>query len=630
MKRGLAFWVVVAVFVIAFALALNSRYGFIEGVQLAPLVSLKTVGIVGGQSCCLCAYDKQWPGSSQECDRWLLSHTTECAMSKKVQYDSDSPTCWQDLSCNSPFTLSECKGKKLLFETFGHSYGALCKPFADYVFKVCVTSGVSCAEVVNNGCLTFSNPFEAYAHISSLGETCPGVRVSITGNQCVTLGDQGDDQNECRMNEESTSFCTISVSAECSQCTFAPCNFGGQCSISSKVGQAHCDSAYCTDSDGSVVKKVCCDLVGGPTWQKEGSCPACEGSCCVFGGFCFQGNDFSFLRLIKGYEGSNQAICENDLDGRWSIGKSCESNLCPTGLLGACCLASRDESNVECTNLMTSEECLALDDNSPSLQALWSEGKSCTQVNSCEGACCITYKDGTKSCTSSSEMYCAAQEEREDVASASWGAGKECRDFCESENGACCVEGSACFPNSDLEYCDYREGILHPGTSCDELNFCGALGSCCASYDSGLASCRDGVTYSQCQDVLKEEGVVHVVFKPGTCADSQCEPARGACCKTNICTGGEPICVPDQTYQACKAAEVDGCTVAQWSPGKKCNEITCDLLGCRETNPVSYIGPSCESCKRNFCSLYDIMNGGCPSWCSPEADFRGDFCCGPQ
>lgn len=645
MRRGLSFWVVVAVFVITLALALGQRYGLMDFVQLGPSVanqgsSLSALGGVGGtlpgaDACCLCAHDKQWPGASGECDLWLEAHKSECVVSKKVEYDSHSSTCWQSLSCDSLLSTNECKGKRLLFETYGHSSSDKCKPFADFVFKVCVNSGVSCAEVVNNGCSTFANVFEAYAYIGSLSEACPGVKVSITGNQCVAFADDGNNKR-CLTYPWTISSCTISVSADCASCTFASCNFGDKCTSSGSGSFAHCGSAYCEDIDGSLVKKICCDVEGKSLWAREGTCPVCEGSCCGAEGRCHEGDDFFIIRQFFDKFGSDKNLCETVYEGRWNEGVSCSQNACPAlnESTGSCCLASKNSPFTSCINLMTEQECDALDDFDSSLKSIWNFNSSCIKVNQCKGACCITYEDGSKRCLQSSELYCDSQRTLPGVVSASWGSGKSCDSFCASEEGACCTAEGFCHANSDIDWCESQSGTLYPQISCDSLDFCGASGKCCIEYKDGTKECRDALTYSQCQSIkstpYEDKDVVDVRwFQSALCADGECFEVKGACCEIDICNQTLK-CMDDLTYQQCafKQQSSNGCVQTQWSAEKRCSEVHCAKEGCRADFPEAYVGPSCNECKRNFCSLYDLLNGGCPSWCSQYPDDFGNYCCG--
>ncbi|MEK6858572.1 MAG: hypothetical protein AABX53_01515 [Nanoarchaeota archaeon] len=204
--------------------------------------------------------------------------------------------------------------------------------------------------------------------------------------------------------------------------------------------------------------------------------------------------------------------------------------------------------------------------------------------------------------------------------------------------GATCVERKeayleerAWYENNCLE-----SGCGLPLTPCCEDSL---IGRCCIEYNDGTKECEDALSYSACQTIMQtpyEDKDVVVVKWEDTkvCADGECEAITGACCTINSCTPDNPYtCYDDLTFQQCEAKEAENplCVRAQWGFEKKCTDMSCASEGCRVDFPEAYIGRSCQECYRNFCSLYEIMNGGCSAWCSSYdiPDDFGNYCCGP-
>ena len=487
MKREFAFWIVITIFVIVLVLALNQRYGFVERVMFAP-TTLPKIGSSGASAasgdCCLCVYDSSEERFKPECQTWL-DEQKECAVKKLVSIDSTDSQCWQKSDCGNAFSPGECSGREMRIQYHGHSFGSLCKPFADKVFQVCVNSGSSCANVVNSGCLTFENYLDALIYISELS-AITGVTAKISANQCVVYGAG----KRCVQTTES--MCTISVDASCSRADFAPCNFGEWCGW-----LPGCESAYCYDDVSQrVVKEQCCS--DDERWHREGECSACNGACCTWPkGSADMGTNFCFDSYTGGIDSHTCPPNPNYNIGKWFPDQRCSQDICPY---------------------------LA------------------------QGTCCVEYKDGNQECLIS-------------------------------------------------------------------------------------------VTYDQCYAFIdtpyEDKDVVAVKWdRNETCSDNSCSAITGACCTIDSCALDDPYtCYDDLTFQQCKAKEAENplCVRAQWGFEKKCTDMNCAKEGCRIDFPDAYIGPSCDTCKRNFCSLYEIMSGGCYSWCSSydTPDDFGNYCCGP-
>lgn len=103
---------------------------------------------------------------------------------------------------------------------------------------------------------------------------------------------------------------------------------------------------------------------------------------------------------------------EEQCDGTWTLGESCEPNPCPPPPTGACC-----DANGNCTQT-TDANC----------QGTWTEGVEC-EPNPCPpptGACC----DNEGNCTQTTQANCQG----------TWSQGVACNpDPCNNDNGWCCM-----------------------------------------------------------------------------------------------------------------------------------------------------------------------------------------------
>jgi len=666
-------WLLVILAILFFAGLIYFTH--VPDARLGPALNTKGGGLPGTGAggtvqgdCCVCIADLDLDGSLDYCTNWLQQQTS-CGVKKQVTLRSSSATCWQDAECGTDFLPNECKDKKLRIEYKGHSASYLCEPAADYTVNVCIKAGSTCGEMINNGCMTFQNYIDALLYISGQQAQYPNLKLSITGNQCLSYGG-----NICKT---SASSCTISVDANASFCSFSKCNFGEQCAGSS---EGFCGSALCQDSDGDIVNKVCCDAGSSKgKWTREEDCPSCkqqEGACCLYNSDSLSGSCF----------GVNKSSCYL-WRGAFHFNSSCSSFQCPQ--LGACCLVNKKYGYSSCS-MLTQAFCNAY--NSSEQESVFHVGKTCAEVNNCQGACCVQTSYGSQYCQDTgSVLGCKGSGD-----SSTFISDKLCSQVtsCPTLNVSCCVlykDGSTgcldattfnqCFDlkkNASVQSVDpsysscsartcssqYNFGACckvnqfgiyscsqtnvfgcsagpnetvawNQGKKCSEVNCKDSLmyGSCCTFLANGSQECYEHLTKVQCNALKNQSNpdkdIISTKWSANlTCTSSYCSPPKGACCKIDICGNGANSCQDDLTYQQCQEKKT-ACYNVQWSEGKKCSEIFCDKSGCRIKNPGAYTGSSCYQCKRNLgCSAYDILNGGCPSWCS-DRDERGEYCCGP-
>lgn len=679
MGRGLAFGVVIAVFVIALVVALDYRYGFMGVVQLAPTVKTGAGSLPGTGSggtlqgdCCVCIADTDLGSSMGDCAEWL-GQQTNCGVKKQVTLKSSSDTCWQDAECGTDFLPNECKDKTLRIRYEGHSSSNLCNPMIDYAVNVCIKAGATCGEIVDTGCATFQNYIAALLYLSSKQSEHPNLKLTVTANQCISYGG-----NICKT---SASACTISVDASAAFCSFDTCNFGETCA---RGAGGLCGSATCTDSNGDLTQKVCCDKGGNAgKWTREEDCPSCNetGVCCTGSG-----------GVNPSCSEKSKAQCYFYSDyyvSQFHANKSCSSFQCPK--IGACCSIDKEYGYSSC-RMTFAEFCTSY--NETRTEVVFHAGQDCAEVNNCQGACCIKESWGSQYCEErGSAIACKSY-----GGSTTFTSGKGCGqiDTCAPVNISCCVlynDGSTgCLDGLNWNQCNALKGngsiknanpsysscssrvcadsfgacckinqfgiysctqstlsqCIHgadpkdtvawtKGKTCSQVNCKETLmyGSCCTFLANGSHECYEHLTQKQCTDLKNqsssEKDIISSAWNANlTCASSYCLPPKGACCKIDVCGNGANSCQDDLTYQQCQEKKT-ACYNVQWSEGKKCSEIFCDKLGCRLSNSGAYTGPSCYQCKRNMgCSVYDLLNGGCPSWCSSAPDEYGQYCCGPQ
>ncbi len=235
-----------------------------------------------------------------------------------------------------------------------------------------------------------------------------------------------------------------------------------------------------------------------------------------------------------------------------------------------------------------------------------------------------------------------------------WQPEGACNSIC---SGACCLSSFKrdppfwfCIDDSDpvpglplKQFClsEFRDfkAYWHLGETCESVA-CPSFGVCCLEFSEGPKECRENLSKEACHALynvpVENKQVVSVSWVPGkeACEYGVCPEVMGACCTINSCTPDNPYtCYDDLSFQQCEAKEAENplCVRAQWGFEKKCTDMSCAKEGCRVDYPDAYVGDSCDTCKRNFCSLYEIMSGGCYSWCSSydTPDDFGNYCCGP-
>ncbi|MEK6858573.1 MAG: hypothetical protein AABX53_01520 [Nanoarchaeota archaeon] len=290
MKRGIAFWVVLGIFVVVLALALNQRYGFVENVMFAPTTLPKIgssgTGASGGgvlkDVCCVCRYEEGTFLGQQGCSLWFNQpEQKECTYKVSESINTDN-----NLSCQ--ITVPPvCAGKirKLKHHYIGHGVDTDIYPVIDSLAKICIDE--SC-EVYgsSSACSELKYPEEIQSYLQGLPSEVQE-RLTLTGMQCTSGGEwpqipgMGDLLFAC-----TNAQCTITASCiEFPSCDDIP--LGGLC-LKKKEGGS--EPVRCVESDGSAVWRTCCGstLPGMGRWTPGEGCSdlnatACENGCCSCG-----------------------------------------------------------------------------------------------------------------------------------------------------------------------------------------------------------------------------------------------------------------------------------------------------------------------------------------------------------
>ena len=389
------------------------------------------------QRCCVCYYDSTDPRFAQECNLWFdQPEQGNCSSKIMWPYKSDDPECWESEGCDLLRGSLECQNQPLAVYVAGHGLPHHCQPFVGQMVKLCIESGASCADVVHAGCLVFQDWLGAVKELERYQASCPNIALTITGNQCVVMRDDGAPL--CRDSSTKTP-CTITVSAECGvSCEFGPCHTpGSPCGTPEQGYDLRCSRSTCRDPrSGAVASQICCqDPNGRLVWRPESECGECRGACCTGVDAC---TDHSSPK-----EFVPRTTC---IERGWSWFPDKVCSALPPGschdTLGSCCLTLlfQDGQEMRCLEGIRESACR---DSAARLEAAsfrWRAGTQCKEspCQSVPGACCLL-----NHCTASQRCkdqitFSECMSLRDECTSPKFELIKRCEEFCVSPS---CPEG---------------------------------------------------------------------------------------------------------------------------------------------------------------------------------------------